>query len=203
MRTKEWLKSKRIEKGISQKELANKIGVSTFAIEKIERGERMGSEDTWTKIESYFDQEKNNFGYILFCGIQQYEFLKEKYQYNVTLNPLRKKVNDLNEVISFLKKENFKCEIQSNNAYCNTFTIYQLNQKFNDNETEEVNCDDLKIIYEFTFNIEQKKEQYDNICKRTNNFGEDYVDFKTYVKILYTSEFETALNYLNKMVTYE
>ena len=203
MKTKEWLKSKRIEKGISQKELANKIGVSTFAIEKIERGERMGSEETWAKIESYFDQEKNKFGYVLFCGIEQYEFLKGVYQYNLTLDPLRKRMNDLSEIISFLKKENFKCEVQSNIAYCNFFTIYRLDKKVDDDEIEDIDFDDLKMIYEFGFNIESAHEQYDNVYKRFDDFDEDDIDFKKYARILYVSEFHTALEELNEMVSNE
>lgn len=60
MRTKEWLKNKRIEYSITQRQLANAIGVSTFAIEQIEQGKRMGSADTWKKIENYFNNNDDS-----------------------------------------------------------------------------------------------------------------------------------------------
>ena len=47
MRTKEWLKKTRENIGLTQRELANKIGLSPFTIEQIEQGKRLGSADTW------------------------------------------------------------------------------------------------------------------------------------------------------------
>lgn len=55
MKTKEWLKRQRQLSGITQKELAEKIGTSPFTIEQIEQGRRLGSTDTWDKIENYFE----------------------------------------------------------------------------------------------------------------------------------------------------
>lgn len=55
MKTKEWLKKQRKLSGITQKELAEKIGTSPFTIEQIEQGRRLGSADTWDKIENYFE----------------------------------------------------------------------------------------------------------------------------------------------------
>lgn len=54
MRTREWLKQKRLESGLSQWSLAEKVGLSPFAIIQIEQGRRKGSNDTWTAIENYF-----------------------------------------------------------------------------------------------------------------------------------------------------
>ena len=54
MKTKEWLKEQRVKHSITQNQLANKIGVSRFAIENIEQGKRLGSVDTWDKIENYY-----------------------------------------------------------------------------------------------------------------------------------------------------
>ncbi len=59
MRTKEWLINKRKEKGITQQQLADSIDLSRYAIENIEQGRRMGSVDTWDKIESFFEDEEN------------------------------------------------------------------------------------------------------------------------------------------------
>ena len=53
MRTKEWLKDERKKRGISQQELADLCGINKFTIENIEQGRRMGSAETWEKIESF------------------------------------------------------------------------------------------------------------------------------------------------------
>ena len=61
MRTKEWLKEKRIEYSLTQSQLANKIGVSHYTIEQIEQGKRLGAPETWEKIENFFkDPTKQN-----------------------------------------------------------------------------------------------------------------------------------------------
>lgn len=60
MRTKEWLKNKRVEYSLTQRQLANKISISPFTIEQIEQGKRMGSADTWKKIENYFNNNDDN-----------------------------------------------------------------------------------------------------------------------------------------------
>ena len=54
MRTREWLKEKRNEYKYTQRDLAKKIGVSPFTIEQIEQGKRLGSAETWEKIETFF-----------------------------------------------------------------------------------------------------------------------------------------------------
>lgn len=57
MRTREWLKEKRNESKLTQRELADKIGLSPFTIEQIEQGKRLGSAETWEKIENFFSEE--------------------------------------------------------------------------------------------------------------------------------------------------
>lgn len=57
MRTSTWLKNKRNELNMTQKELANKAGISVPAIAKIESGERFGSPETWEKIEKVIKNE--------------------------------------------------------------------------------------------------------------------------------------------------
>lgn len=57
MRTREWLKEKRNENNLTQRELADKIGLSPFTIEQIEQGKRLGSAKTWEKIENFFSEE--------------------------------------------------------------------------------------------------------------------------------------------------
>lgn len=58
MKTKEWLISKREEFGLSQSQLANRIGISKFAIQSIEQGRRNGSDEVWKKIEEFFELEE-------------------------------------------------------------------------------------------------------------------------------------------------
>lgn len=63
MRTKEWLKNERKKKGISQQELSNLCGVNKFTIENIEQGRRMGSAETWEKIENFFGNNEPKISY--------------------------------------------------------------------------------------------------------------------------------------------
>ena len=57
MRTKEWLKEKRTKYCYTQRQLAKEIGISPFTIEQIEQGKRLGSVETWEKIENFFKNE--------------------------------------------------------------------------------------------------------------------------------------------------
>lgn len=54
-RTASWLKHARITKGVTQRTLAKAIGVSTSTIANIEQEQRQGSDETWVKIEHYFN----------------------------------------------------------------------------------------------------------------------------------------------------
>lgn len=63
MRSKEWLKNILNEKKMTQKELAEKTGLSLNAISKIVRGERYGSDDTWVKIINALSDEHQNISY--------------------------------------------------------------------------------------------------------------------------------------------
>lgn len=57
IKTKEWLRIALDKKNMTQKQLAESTGVSVNAISKIIRGERLGSAETWEKIENVL-----NFG---------------------------------------------------------------------------------------------------------------------------------------------
>lgn len=66
MRTKEWLIKNRTKYVLTQRQLAAKIGVSAYTIENIEQGKRLGSVETWNKIENFFknsELEKENISY--------------------------------------------------------------------------------------------------------------------------------------------
>lgn len=56
MEKSKWLKTMRLKKGLTQKELAKKIGLSVFTIQNIEQGQRKGSESTWEKILNFFER---------------------------------------------------------------------------------------------------------------------------------------------------
>lgn len=53
-RTATWLKAMRHERKLTQRELAQAIGVATNSIANIEQGQRKGSDEVWNKIEKYF-----------------------------------------------------------------------------------------------------------------------------------------------------
>lgn len=52
IKTKEWLIEARQSAGLTQQQLADKIGVGVPTIAKIEQGQRIGSLATWEKINS-------------------------------------------------------------------------------------------------------------------------------------------------------
>jgi transcriptional regulator with XRE-family HTH domain len=52
----EWLKTMRLKKGLTQKELAEKTGLTIFTIQNIEQGSRKGSPATWEKILNFFER---------------------------------------------------------------------------------------------------------------------------------------------------
>lgn len=59
MEKSKWLKTMRLKKGLTQKELAEKTGLSIFTIANIEQGQRKGSEITWEKLLNFFENDSN------------------------------------------------------------------------------------------------------------------------------------------------
>lgn len=59
MEKSKWLKTMRLKKGLTQKELAEKTGISIHTIANIEQGQRKGSKETWKKILDFFEKENN------------------------------------------------------------------------------------------------------------------------------------------------
>lgn len=58
MKSREWLVAEREKYNLSQTQLANRIGISKFAIQSIEQGRRNGSDEVWKKIEEFFELEE-------------------------------------------------------------------------------------------------------------------------------------------------
>lgn len=76
MKTKEWLKEQRVKHSLTQQQLANEIGISRFAIENIEQGRRLGSVETWNKIENYFENSDDKLPNISYDSNDLIEELK-------------------------------------------------------------------------------------------------------------------------------
>ena len=76
MKTKEWLKEQRVKYSLTQQQLANEIGVTKFTIENIEQGRRLGSVDTWNKIENYFENSDDDLINISYNSNDLIEELK-------------------------------------------------------------------------------------------------------------------------------
>ena len=55
IKNRDWLKKMRLKKGLTQKELAEKTGLTIFTIQNIEQGSRKGSPATWEKILAFFE----------------------------------------------------------------------------------------------------------------------------------------------------
>ena len=53
-----WLKAIRKEKGLTQKQLAEKIGISVNTLSNIEQGQHIGSDETWNKIANFFGEKE-------------------------------------------------------------------------------------------------------------------------------------------------
>lgn len=52
----DWLKSKRLEYNITQQELADLLALHLRTITNIEQGKRVGSLNTWKKINAFFEK---------------------------------------------------------------------------------------------------------------------------------------------------
>ena len=57
MKTATWLKEMRKKHNITQKELANKTGLSIHSLQNIEQGQRKGSKESWEKIINFFENK--------------------------------------------------------------------------------------------------------------------------------------------------
>ncbi|WP_294361012.1 helix-turn-helix transcriptional regulator [uncultured Clostridium sp.] len=55
-KNKDWLINIRKQKGMTQKELADALGISINTLAKIEQGQRSGSDSTWMKIINLFGE---------------------------------------------------------------------------------------------------------------------------------------------------
>ena len=76
MKTKEWLKDQRDKNSLNKQKIANEIGISRFAIENIEQGRRLGSVETWNKIENYFENSDDKLPNISYDSNDLIEELK-------------------------------------------------------------------------------------------------------------------------------
>lgn len=63
-RTGKWLRHMLERHGMTQQELADKCGLSLFAISKLVNGHRHGSDDTWEIIEAVFDKTMHTLHFI-------------------------------------------------------------------------------------------------------------------------------------------
>ncbi len=57
----DWLKSKRLEYNITQQELADSLAIHLRTITNIEQGKRVGSLNTWKKINAFFEKNSNKY----------------------------------------------------------------------------------------------------------------------------------------------
>ena len=143
MKTKEWLKEQRVKHSLTQQQLANEIGISRFAIENIEQGKRLGSIDTWEKIENYFNNAENNLINVSYDSSDLIEELKadiEEFGEDHECILIYKVVND-NIVFTnydfICEEESFNPdkELLENEYYLETTFKYALEVFENQNKT--------------------------------------------------------------------
>lgn len=59
-KNRDWLINIRKQKGMTQKELADALGISINTLAKIEQGQRSGSDSTWMKIINLFGEYEDS-----------------------------------------------------------------------------------------------------------------------------------------------
>lgn len=142
MRTKEWLIKNRTKYVLTQRQLAAKIGVSAYTIENIEQGKRLGSVETWNKIENFFknsELEKENTSYDSTDLIEELTSDIEEFGDNHACILIYKVVNDCIVFTNYdfiVEEDKFdaKKELDENEKYIVTTLKYALDVFKNQNK---------------------------------------------------------------------
>ena len=142
MRTKEWLIKNRTKYVLTQRQLAAKIGVSAYTIENIEQGKRLGSVETWNKIENFFknsELEKENTSYDSTDLIEELTSDIEEFGDNHACILIYKVVNDCIVFTNYdfiVEEDKFdaKKELDENEKYIVTTLKYALDDFKNQNK---------------------------------------------------------------------
>ena len=142
MRTKEWLIKNRTKYVLTQRQLSAKIGVSAYTIENIEQGKRLGSVETWNKIENFFknsELEKENTSYDSTDLIEELTSDIEEFGDNHACILIYKVVNDCIVFTNYdfiVEEDKFdaKKELDENEKYIVTTLKYALDVFKNQNK---------------------------------------------------------------------
>lgn len=142
MRTKEWLIKNRTKYVLTQRQLAAKIGVSAYTIENIEQGKRLGSVETWNKIENFFknsELEKENTSYDSTDLIEELTSDIEEFGDDHTCILIYKIINDCIVFTNYdfiVEEDKFdaKKELDENEKYIVTTLKYALDVFKNQNK---------------------------------------------------------------------
>lgn len=128
MKTKEWLKKNRKLLKLTQKELAEKLNLSTDAIRQIESGRRLGAVETWKKIEDFFERGIE-FSYGCEELIEEITQDIEKFGENERCILIYKVIDNNILFINYdfiVKKELLKTELEKDAKYIETNLKYAL-----------------------------------------------------------------------------
>ena len=128
MKTKEWLKKNRKLLKLTQKELAEKLNLSTDAIRQIESGRRFGAVETWNKIEDFFERGIE-FSYGCNEIIEKITQDIEKFGENERCILIYKVIDNNILFINYdfiVKKELLKTELEKDAKYIETNLKYAL-----------------------------------------------------------------------------
>ena len=95
-----WLKAARREKGLTQKELASKIGISVNALSNIEQGQRIGSDETWNKIADFFGEKE-----YMKVSIETLENILNDIRFDMGIILFKKTLLNITEVGNYKSKD--------------------------------------------------------------------------------------------------
>ena len=95
-----WLKNIRKKNGLTQKQLAEKIGISVNTLSSIEQKQHIGSEETWNKIANFFGEKE-----YMKVSRETLELLLNDIDYDMVIILFKERMTKIIEVGNFTSKD--------------------------------------------------------------------------------------------------
>lgn len=115
-----WLKNIRKKNGLTQKQLAEKIGISVNTLSSIEQKQHIGSEETWNKIANFFGEKE-----YMKVSRETLELLLNDIDYDMVIILFKERMTKIIEVGNFTSKDiivdTFMKKIENQNKNQSTY----------------------------------------------------------------------------------